>query len=442
MDPSNNTIDGPVYDGNLGPGANGKYANCFFKLSEIPNKEVMLSPIQGCRMFIAAEEQLYLYFFGSTGAQVGYASPSHSNPTDPSQGIIYEIIELTYNEYGFWGNTSRVDSYNYSMGMELTNSNSETIRTGELLSQSDIVTQFLASVPVEFQDCYDTHTGQIFQPTKTEAFADGTIGTMPIPGPYKDYMKPYIDEIWDKFKTEDLIFNHPEIGTWSGRVNGSDEFVFTCTGGPAGFIGETGIIPGRPSTQEAFEGKGVLDYAYQSNPRFDLIMQSQICAALTRHVIETDEPTGTVQFWGDPTAYYQKSPCNHYAKFWHQQGIRVDQLAYGFAYDDVHEQSSTLHSPSPTAINAVFGGFYEPNVNGITDTESSVISVYPNPVAEVLHIYTPSGISEGWIIYNGKGTVVKEGSSSEIAVAEFNTGSYVIQFKREESIIMSFNVVH
>ncbi len=440
MDPSYNTVDGPVYDGNLGPGANGKYANCFYKLSDIPNHEVLLSPIQGCRMFIAAEEQLYLYFFGSTGAQVGYASPSHSNPTDPSKDIIYEIIELTYNEYGFWGNTSRVDSYNYSMGMELTNSNSETIQTGELLSQSDIVTQFLASVPVEFQDCYDTHTGQIFQPTKTEAFADGTIGTMPIPGPYKDYMKPYIDEIWDKFKTEDLIFNHPEIGTWSGRVNGSDHFEFTCIGGPAGFIGEMGIIPGRPSTQEAFEGKGVLDYAYQSNPRFDLIMQSQICAALTRHVIETDEPMGTVQSWGDPTAYYLQSPCNHYAKFWHQQGIRVDQLAYGFAYDDVHEQSSTLHTPTPTRVKAIFGGFYEPNVNGIGVTRSEIVSVYPNPATEKVHIMSSTGISVMWKVCNQLGEEILEGVSTEFEVSSLAPGSYFLQFENKTTI--SFNVVH
>ena len=358
MNPSYNTINGPVIQGNLGPGQDGKYADCFFKLSEIPNNTVQLAPIQGCRMFIAAKEQLYLYFFGSTGASVGYAAPSHSNPTDPNKDIRYEIIELTYNEIGFWGNTSRVDSYNYPIALELASKDGDTIKTGELMSDSATVANFRASVPTEFQGCYDAKTGQIFQPTKTAAFADGTIGTMPIPGPYKDYMQPYIDAIWSKYSSEDLVFHHPEIGTWKGRVNTNQHFVFTCIGGPAGFIGKTGIIPGKPNTQEAFEGKGVLDNAFQAEPRFDLMMQAQVCAALTRHVIKTNVASGTVQNWGNNADFYQESPCNHYAKFWHQKGVRVNQLAYGFAYDDVYEQSSTLHSPKPASVKVIFGGYY------------------------------------------------------------------------------------
>lgn len=359
MDPIYNTVVGPEYGGNKGPGGNGMYADCFFKLSDIPNKTVNLLPIQGCRIFIGIKSQLYLYFFGSTGAQQGYASPSHSNPTDPSTGINYEIIELTYNNIGFWGNTSRVDSYNYAMGLELYEVGGNTIKTGELLSHTKTGAAYLASVPDEFKGCYDPNTGQIMQPTKTEDFSDGTIGTMPDLGPYRDYMQPYIDEVWSKYSSEDLIFIHPQIGTWSGRVN-NNQFTFTCIAGPAGFIGKQGFISGKPNTQEAFEGKGVLDERVDMNAeagRYDLMMQAQICAALTRHVIETNLPSGTVQNWSDPTKYYLHSPCNHYAKFWHQEGIRVNQLAYGFAYDDVNEQSSTMHSPNPSGFKIVFGGY-------------------------------------------------------------------------------------
>lgn len=355
MDPSYNTVQGPIYNGEKGPGGNGMYADCFTKLSEIPNKQVMLSPIYGCRMFIAMKSQLYLYFFGSTGATVGYASPSHTNPNDPSHGINYELIELTYNNIGFWGNTSRVDSYNYAMALELTSQSDDVLKTGEMKLHHEIGQAFLDNVPSIFHNCYNPTTGQILQPTKTPEFADGTIGGVPA-GPHKDYMQPYIDEIWEKYKTEDLIFEHPEIGRWSGRVT-NERFVFTCVGGnAAGFIDEKGVISGRPNTQEALEGKGVLDQV-NSNARFDLMMQAQVCAALTRHVIDTDAPAGTVQDWGDPSTYYQESPCNHYAKFWHMEGIRFNQMAYGFAYDDVYEQSSTLHSPQPKSLKVVFGGY-------------------------------------------------------------------------------------
>src|SRR5690349_17348331 len=38
MNASDNTVAGPVIGGNQGPGGNHLYANCFARLSEIPNK--------------------------------------------------------------------------------------------------------------------------------------------------------------------------------------------------------------------------------------------------------------------------------------------------------------------------------------------------------------------------------------------------------------------
>jgi hypothetical protein len=356
MSPSYNTVTGPVYNGNRGPGTNAKYADCFTKLSDIPNKTVMLPPIQGCRLFIAKGSQLYFYFFGASGAPSGYTSPSSTDPTDPNTGILYEIIELTYNQHGFWGNTSRVDAYHYAMGLELNAANGTLQKTGELKTHADIGTAFLASVPVEFQGCYEPETGKILFPTKTEAFADGSIGTMPNVGHYVNYMKPYIDAIWEKYTQEDLIFNAGDAGIWKGRVDSEDRLVMFCQNTVGGFVGRKGIIERRPTTQEAFEGKGVLDRVIQ-DATTDLIVQAQMCAAITRHVVNTTTPNVGEQNWSDPSTYYLTAPCNYYAKFWHQQGISVNQLSYGFAYDDVFNQSATLHSPSPVKVTAIFGGY-------------------------------------------------------------------------------------
>jgi hypothetical protein len=89
----------------------------------------------------------------------------------------------------------------------------------------------------------------------------------------------------------------------------------------------------------------------------DLMIQAQICAAITRHVIDVKTPNVGQQTFSDPTKYYLESPCNHYAKFWHLKGISVDQKSYGFAYDDVFDQSATLHSPNPTKVKAIIGGY-------------------------------------------------------------------------------------
>ncbi|QOG00636.1 beta-1,3-glucanase family protein [Flavobacterium sp. MDT1-60] len=368
MSSSYNTVTGPTIGGNTGPGQNSKYANCFTKLSEIPNKTFTLPQIAGCRVFIAKGQQLYFYFFGATGAPSGYTSPNPLNATDPNQGILYEIIELTNNQYGFFGNPSRVDSYKYPMGLELFGANGYQKRVGELKKHADIVASFKANVPSEFQGCVNDATGEITAPSKTPAFADGTGGTSV--GPQANYLKSYIDAIWNKYKNEDLIFYAGDAGVFKGRVIGEQ---LEMVGQSGGFTGRTGRVQNRPSTQEALEGKGVLDRRLVDGD-LDLVIQAQLTAAINRHVVNTTTANPGQQNWYDASKFYQVNPTNHYSKFWHLPGISVDNLAYGFAYDDVADQSPSLHSPQPTKVIAAFGGYAGsvPSVPATTD----VITVY------------------------------------------------------------------
>jgi hypothetical protein len=368
MSASYNTVTGPTIGGNTGPGQNSKYANCFTKLSEIPNKTFTLPQIAGCRVFIAKGQQLYFYFFGANGAPSGYTSPNPLNATDPNQGILYEIIELTNNQYGFFGNPSRVDSYKYPMGLELFGANGYQKRVGELKKHADIVAAFKANVPSEFQGCVNNTTGEITAPSKTPAFADGTGGTSV--GVQANYLKSYIDAIWNKYKNEDLIFYAGDAGVFKGRVIGEQ---LEVVGQSGGFVGRTGRVQNRPSTQEALEGKGILDRRLVDGD-LDLVVQAQLTAAINRHVVNVTTPNPGQQNWYDASKFYQVNPTNHYSKFWHLPGISVDNLAYGFAYDDVADQSPSLHSPQPTKVIATFGGYAgsTPSVPATTD----VITVY------------------------------------------------------------------
>ncbi|UOQ72948.1 beta-1,3-glucanase family protein [Hymenobacter cellulosilyticus] len=351
MSASYNTVTGPTYNGNTGPGQNSKYAACFTRLSSIPNKTFTLPYIAGCRVFISRGQQLYLYFFGSSGAPSGYAAPNHQNPNDPNKGIMYEFIELTNNQYGFFGNTTRVDAFRYPMGLELFG-NGYQKRTGELKNAADIVAAYKANVPAEFQGTVNSTTGEITFPSKTPAFQDGSNGT--VAGPYGNYFKSYIDAIWNKYKTTDLIFYAGNAGVFKGRVDANDRLVVVGQNGA--FAGRTGIINGRPTTQMAFEGKGLLDNRV-SDGDCDLVVQAQMTAAINRHVVDVTTANPGQQNWYDASRYYQTGPANYYARFWHLPGISVDNLSYGFAYDDVNDQSATLHTPQPTKVIATFGGF-------------------------------------------------------------------------------------
>jgi uncharacterized protein YjdB len=350
-----NTVLGPTYGGNKGPGGNSMYASCFSKLSEVPNKTVMLPGISGCRVFISVGQQLYFYFF----ANGGYTSPSATDPTDPNIGIRYELIELTFNSIALFANTTRVDSYQYPMGLEIYGANSYHERVGELKTHDEIVALWKTSVPVEFQNCLNTTNGIITAPSKTKEFADGTIGTMPTPGPYVDYLKPYVDQVWEKYTNEDLIFNAGDAGVFKGRVVG-ETLSLTCIGG--GFNGRTGTITRKPTTQEVLEGKGVFNQAVNDTP-VDLAVEAQMTAALNRHAINITTPNVGQQDFSNSANYYLTAPTNYYSKFWHLPGVSIGQLSYGFAYDDVFNYSSSLVAPGPTKAVAVFGGWAGLNVD-------------------------------------------------------------------------------
>lgn len=339
MSVSDNTVQGPTPNGNMGPGGNGRYANCFTRLSEIPNKVINVPGIAGTRILISFNQQLYLYFFGASGSPKGYAAPDLNNPNDPNQGIRFENIELTNAPNGLWVNTTRVDHYQYPMGLEVWGGGGFYKRVGELMTHAQILSQWQSTAPAPFNALYDASKGIIHFPSKTPAFREG--------GSQANYFGGYIDQIWSKYSSGDLVFNAGDAGTWRGRVNGS-QFRFVRDGD-----GAVGIIPWKPTTQDALEAKGALAWGGQ----WDLVVQAQFAAAINRHAIDLNIPVGGMQDFATASKYYQVAPYNWYAKFWHRTDISIDSKTYAFSYDDVFDHSATINAGSPTRATITIGGF-------------------------------------------------------------------------------------
>jgi hypothetical protein len=72
------------------------------------------------------------------------------------------------------------------------------------------------------------------------------------------------------------------------------------------------------------------------------------CAALNRHV---EGMTAAQQ--ANSANYYLAAPANYYAKFWHDHGI--NNLAYGFPYDDVSGYSSFISHGNPQWLEIAVG---------------------------------------------------------------------------------------
>ena len=64
-------------------------------------------------------------------------------------------------------------------------------------------------------------------------------------------------------------------------------------------------------------------------------------SAINRHVLGDGDGR-------DISKYYREAPANFYAKFWHDHSI--DNLAYGFPYDDVNEQAAYLEVNDPKGL--------------------------------------------------------------------------------------------
>jgi hypothetical protein len=106
-----------------------------------------------------------------------------------------------------------------------------------------------------------------------------------------------------------------------------------------------------PTTQEVLLGNGVFNDASNAAPgdatAKQLQIQAQVVAALNRHV------AGNAADWSTSADFYASGPANYYSAFWHAHSI--DQLAYGFSYDDVRGFSSSLIGTNPTVATITVG---------------------------------------------------------------------------------------
>ena len=366
---ADNTVPGPVW-GNTPDGKN-KYAAMFFKLSDIQNKTVQIPQgLFGCRILISFKSPMYIYFH-QTG---GYAGADLQNPTDPNDGIRWELVELTWGNAGLWTNTSRVDAYQYPMGLEVTgysggisgtyassynarvhdgSAPNVTKKIGEIISHQAILNSWTTKVETPFYGCkvIKTHSmdGEpiIEQASKIPDFKST--------GVYKNYFDGYINDIWSTYSTKDLLLNIGDRGTWRGRVTGN-RFDFYD---PADNSQAT--IYWKPSTQDAIEGAGALASTSASGVKHDedLMIQAQVCAAINRHAIYTTAAIGEVQYNHDATRFFKIEPFNQYVNFFHNTDISYQSQTYAFAYDDVGDQSSTIQCTFPTKVVVVIGGYGE-----------------------------------------------------------------------------------
>ena len=327
------------------------YAPIFTKLSDITDRTIYIPKIFGCKLFIGFKHDLYIHFHDAGG----YAGISLQNSSDPNTGIRFESIEITSAENGLWVNTTRVDSYQYPMGLEVLGKSGTNYiynKVGDLLTHSAIIQRWQKTFSnSEFLPCYVTSSWQndplggiILQPSKIQQFSESGVS--------KNYFQNYIDRIWNYYATNELVVSLADRGVYRGKVENDILKMVSSTGIQA-------WINGKPNTQEVIEGKGKIaeDVLATPDKDADLALQSQFCAAINRGAIDLKIPDGQNQDWSNKSKYFVTDTCNRYVWFFHQNDISINSKTYAFAYDDVYDNSSTIQSTYPEKVKIDIGGF-------------------------------------------------------------------------------------
>ena len=318
----NNASNHLTYDGT-------NYPNYAFTLAQ--SKELLLPQMYSGRIYISYGSPMYMTSIGS-GTGAGYAGPNAQNTSDPNNNTHYDWYEFTYNSSGVFINTTQVNQFGLPLTLDVYGNNRTFHQqTGITQTIAQIDSEWTSEVPSQFSST-PISSYRILSPAETNFGAGQANGT---------YFDGYISQIWNYYESNTLTI---ALGsrTFTGNTSGNTFTFNEVNTGNGAFQGGTGYVIGYPNTQQVLVCNGVFatgDAGSSDRNTVELAIEAQLCAAINRHVATN------VSQWNSPSAYYQAAPANYYAAFWHQHSL--SNLSYGFSYDDVNAQSSTITTGDP-----------------------------------------------------------------------------------------------
>ncbi|CAB4538567.1 unannotated protein [freshwater metagenome] len=308
---------------------NGRdYPNMSFRVDQAPSVR-LASRMEGARMYLSLGSPLYIPV---SADDKGWGGPNVNDPGDPNTDIYFDWYEFTYRDgvYAFGGNTTQVDQFGFPMTARIEQTSTGYDQTvGTTATRAEVYAKFAATVDPAFASLASTY--RILAPRTSPAFHGS--------GPQANYLQSTIDQTWAYYTTH--AFTLTRLGqTFTGKVVGT-QLQFTKDGtGP--------YVLNKPSSADVFECSGAL--ASGGMKPVELEMGAEFCAAFNRGVAMNTAD------WYRPAAYYPAGPKNDFSAVFHTLGIGA--RAYGFAYDDVADQSSVKilpNSNSPTRVTIGIG---------------------------------------------------------------------------------------
>ncbi|GLU45856.1 glycoside hydrolase family 64 protein [Nocardiopsis ansamitocini] len=282
-------------------------------------------PFMSGRIYFALGDKLRFKVVADGDGRAALQYPAGWVESDPNYEVLHDTVEFTHNTSGMFCNTSMVDQFSVPLSIKLTGDADQTTGTFKPGGR-DAVFDAIAA---------DSDYSPLVVGDRLRVIAPGhglDTGVFP-----SDYYDPYIDEVWSRYAGTDLRVT-TNAGTFTGRVNGSDQLVF-----------DNGVAPiSRPSTRDVFFCDGALA---APNDGITGPVAAILGAAFNRSTLldVAEQPTT------DAAAFYQHAITNRYAGVFHE--YTEDGKAYGFAFDDVVDFASYIQDHAPAAFAVTISPF-------------------------------------------------------------------------------------
>ncbi|KAF4974227.1 hypothetical protein FZEAL_8842 [Fusarium zealandicum] len=286
------------------------------------------------------------FFMVDIGNGDGLVQPSVTNLLDASAGVNWGFVELTYTNGVLYANISYVDFVGIVLGMVLSVTDGSTQSAAGLEADSvskicnDLVTQKDADGYAWTFMCIANAEGK-----PVRVLSPGNQYDLE-PVTFADYWTSYVDQVWSRYSSQDLIINtQTEAGHVACRVSGDQ---LTCDGDNRGYS--------KPNTKDIWGcNSGPFAIENGDSPIHAAVVP-RLCAAFVRSTLLADG--GHVQPSLGSDSYYKADPTNHYSRIVH--AYEVDNKGYAFPYDDVNPDgnenaSGVVSSGNPDTLTIHIG---------------------------------------------------------------------------------------
>ncbi len=284
---------------------------------DAPGVSVLIPRLISGRIFISYDNKMK-FFMNSNG---GFVMPSEKDVADPNVNTQWTFAEFTFNDVELYGNISFVDMLSVPVAFELETSDGSGNQYVPGLpsgAMSRVGSKLLTQAATDSGD-WDKCLFYNMNDTLVRILSPN--GTAQIyPSAFEHYLDPYIDQVWQKYTTEDIVVNTNQIewGDKTGRVQG----------GVLDFGG--GITFTKPSTQSIWSCS-ISPWTTGNDEQGNIT--ARLTAAFNRStlLLNSLQPNGE-----NPATYYTSPLTNHYARIVHEEVY--GNLGYAFPYDDVHPE--------------------------------------------------------------------------------------------------------